>query len=77
MLVDAGFGVGMHVKRKIDKVEGVIKGMTATQVNIEVGSSLKAVSADSFLKGDWRPSTQGQGHVGHAWQNGCPIQPQN
>ena len=55
MLVDAGFGVGMHVKRKIDKVEGVIKGMTATQVNIEVGGNLKAVSADSFLKGDWRP----------------------
>ena len=42
MLVDAGFGVGMHVKRKIDKVEGVIKGMTATQVNIEVGGNLRA-----------------------------------
>lgn len=54
MLVDAGFGVGMHVKRKSDKVEGVIKGMTATQVTMEVGGSLKAVSADSFLKGDWR-----------------------
>lgn len=54
MLVDAGFGVGMSVKRKIDKVEGVIKGMTATQVNVEVGGDLKAVSAESFLKGDWR-----------------------
>ncbi|CAE7242174.1 unnamed protein product [Symbiodinium sp. CCMP2592] len=53
-LKSAGYEVGMHVLRKTDSSTGKIKGMTASEVTLDVEGHDVKVSAESFLKGEWR-----------------------
>ena len=54
LLKDAGFAVGMQVKRKLDGMEGTIKQMTPNNVLLLVGGVEKSASAESFLKHEWK-----------------------
>lgn len=54
MLTEAGFAVGMRVKRKSDNVEGIITTLTPTQVVLDVAGSEKVAQANSFLQGLWK-----------------------
>lgn len=54
MLKDAGFTVGMTVKRKSDDVQGEIKSMSGSHVTLLVEGAEKTASSESFLNGDWK-----------------------
>lgn len=54
MLKEAGFTIGMTVKRKSDDVQGEIKSMSGSQVILLVEGAEKTASSESFLNGDWK-----------------------
>ena len=56
-LRSAGFDIGQDVLRKSDSSKGKIVAMSATDVTLEVGTSVVKVAAKHFLAGDWKQFT--------------------
>ena len=55
MLASKGFGVGTHIRRKVDKIEGVlseVKGQTVF-VKMMASSKIAKVDLNIILAGDW------------------------
>ena len=55
MLASKGFGVGTHIRRKVDKIEGVLSEVKGQTVFVKMMASSKIVKVDLnvILAGDW------------------------
>ena len=53
LLVEQGFTVGRHVRRRSDKQEGQIVEVLGEKVRLDMDGACRKVAVDSFLQGEW------------------------